>query len=173
VFGLTGTAPVSFPVEFTYAGQAESPDGKADILELRGKDGFVARFFVDQQSHLPLMLSWMDKEPLQMSMGGGPGAAGAGGGGGQVQTFPRGSGSPQDVEKLQQELAERMKQAEAARKTVEFRLIYADYKPVNGVQIPTRLQRMIDGFAVEELSLEKITVNQKIDPKKFETSPGK
>jgi len=166
MFGLTGAAPVSFPVEFTYAGQAESPDGKADILELRGKDGFVARFFVDQQSHLPLMLSWMDKEPLQMSMSGGPGAAGAGGGG-QIQTFTRGSGSPQDVEKLQQELAERMKQAEAARKTVEFRLIYADYKPVNGVQIPTRLQRMIDGFTVEELSLEKIKVNQKIDPGKF------
>ena len=173
MFGLTGTAPVSFPVEFTYAGQAESPDGKADILELRGKDGFVARFFVDQQSHLPLMLSWMDKEPLRMSVGGGPGPAGAGGGGGQIQTFTRGSGSPQDVEKLQQELAERMKQAEAARKTVEFRLIYADYQPVNGVQIPTRLQRMIDGFAVEELSLEKIKVNQKIDPKKFETAANK
>src|SRR5262245_3839249 len=89
MLGLTGTVPASFPVEFTYAGQTESADGKADILELRGRDGFVARFFVDQQSHLPLMLSWMDKEPLRMSVGGGPG------GGGQVQTFTRGSGSPQ------------------------------------------------------------------------------
>src|SRR5262245_48356987 len=47
MLGLTGTVPVSFPVEFTYAGQSESADGKADILELRGRDGFVARFFVD------------------------------------------------------------------------------------------------------------------------------
>ena len=178
VLGLTGTVPVSFPVEFSYAGQAQAPDGKADILELRGKDGFVAKFFVDQQSHLPLMLSWMDKEPLRMTVGGGPGVAGAGssGGGGQVQTFTRSAGAPQDpanLDKLQQEMAARMKEAEAARKTVEFRLIYADYKPFNGVQLPTRLQRMIDGFAVEELTLEQIKVNQKIDPKKFEVSAGK
>jgi len=171
MLGLTGTVPAAFPVEFTYAGQAESTDGKADILELRGRDGFVAKFFVDQQSHLPLMLSWMDKEPLRMSVGGGPG--GGAGGGGQVQTFTRNAGSPQDVEKLQQEMAARMKEAEAARKTVEFRLVYADYKPFSGVQLPTRLQRMVDGFAVEELSLEKIKVNQRIDPKKFETSAGK
>jgi hypothetical protein len=152
MLGLTGAVPASFPVEFTYAGQAESPDGKADILELRGRDGFVAKFFVDQQSHLPLMVSWMDREPLRMT---------------------RNAGSPQDAEKLQQEMAARMKEAEANRKTVEYRLVYADYKPFSGVQLPTRLQRMIDGFAVEELSLEKIKVNQKIDPKKFETSPGK
>ena len=57
------------PLEFKYAGQAEAPDGKADVLEVQGPDGFTAKLFVDGKTHLPLMLTWMDKEPLVMTMG--------------------------------------------------------------------------------------------------------
>ena len=64
-------------------------------------------------------------------------------------------------------MEQRMKEAEANRRTVEYRIFYGDYKAFAGVQMPTRIQRMIDGQPVEELSLEKIKVNQKIDPKKI------
>jgi hypothetical protein len=164
--GMFGDTTAAFPVEFAYIGQAEAADGKAEVLDVRGPDGFVAKFFVDAKTHLPLMLSWMDKEPLRMMMGPGGGSAG----GGNVQTITRSgaSGSSVDMQELQQQMAERMKEAEAKRRTVEYRVFYADYKTVNGVQLPTRLQRMVDGEATEELVLEKIKVNQKLDPKKFE-----
>ena len=165
--GLFGTTTAAFPVEFTYVGQAEAADGKADVLEVRGADGFVAKFFVDTRTHLPLMLSWMDKEPLRLTMG--PGSMGGGAGNVQfTRAAPGTAMSPEDAKKMQQDMAERMKEAEAKRRVVEYRMFYGDYKPVNGVQLPTRIQRMMDGVATEELELEKITVNQKIDQKKFE-----
>ncbi len=181
--GMFAASFAGYPVEFKHVGIAESADGKADVLEVSGTDGFVAKFFVDQTSHLPLMLSWLDKEPLVMTMGpggarvgggggSGPGVITMGGGGGSVQSFTRGSGgappSPQEIEKMQQEAAARMKEAEANRKIVEYRLFYSDYRNYDGVRLPTRIQQMIDGEPTQELTFDKVRVNGKIDPKKFE-----
>jgi len=166
--GMFGSSFSPMPLEFKYAGQAESPDGKADILEVQGADGFTAKLFVDGKSHLPLMLTWMDKEPLRMSIGG-PG----GSGGGNVQVVGGGGGArmtPEDAARMQQDMAERMKQAEANRRTVEFRMFFADYKAVSGVNLPTKIQRMMEGLPTEELALEKIKVNGKIDPNKFKVA---
>ena len=165
--GFFGTTTSAFPVEFTYAGQAEAADGKADVLEVRGADGFVAKFFVDTRTHLPLMLSWMDKEPLRLTMG--PNSMRGSAGGVQITRAAPGTAmSPDDIKKMQQDMAEQMKEAEAKRRIVEYRLFYGEYKPVSGVQLPTRIQRMTDGVPTEELELEKIKVNQKIDQRKFE-----
>ena len=155
-----GMFAASFPVhplEFSYGGVAESPDGKADIVDVKGTDGFAARLFVDSRTRLPLMLSWMDKEPLRMTMGG-PGA------GGQAVVSAT---SREDVEKLQREVAESMKQAEASRRTVEYRIFYGDYRSFGGIKLPTRIQRMTDGEPTEELTFDEIRVNTKIDPAKF------
>ncbi len=165
--GMLGSSFDAFPVEFSYAGQAEAPDGKADVLEVRGADGFVAKFFVDGKSRLPLMLSWMDKEPLRMTMGPGGGTMSAG----PVQVMSGSGGgarTPEDLARMQQEMADRMKEAEAKRRTVEYRMIYSDYKVVNGVRLPTNIQRMMDGLPTEELSLENIKVNSRIDPSKVQ-----
>lgn len=165
--GMFGSSFSAFPVEFSYAGQAEAPDGKADVLEVRGADGFVAKFFVDGKSRLPLMLSWMDKEPLRMTMGPGGSAMSAG----NVQVFSGNAGAgrtPEDVARMQQEMADRMKEAEANRRTVEYRMFYTDYKTFNGVKLPTKIQRMMDGLPTEELSLENIKVNSKIDASRFQ-----
>ena len=165
--GLFGGSSDVFPVEFSYAGQAEAPDGTADVLEVKGPDGFTARLFIDARSHLPLMLSWMDKEPLRLTMGpGGVTGGGPAGGGMQIQTRAT---SPEEAQRMQAEIAERMKEADAKRRVVEYRMVYADYQTMNGVKLPARIQRMVDGFATEELALEKIKINQKIDAKKFES----
>jgi len=167
--GMIGDTTSAYPVQFTYGGQVDAAGGKAEVLELKSVDGFSGKLYVDAKSHLPLMLSWMDKEPLRVSVGGG-GPAGASGG--QVRTFSNnGSGAvtQADIAELQKEMAERMKEAEANRRTVEYRMYYADYKAIDGVKLPTRIQRMIDGLPSDELSLDKIKVNGKIDPGKFST----
>jgi hypothetical protein len=165
--GMTaGTSP-QFPVEFVYAGQAEARDGKADILDVKGPDGFTARLFVDGKTHLPLMLTWMDKEPLSMMItndgrgrSAGPGMVVTGSG------VARG-GTPEEPAKMRDDMAARMAEAEAKRRVVEWRLFYGDYKVVDGLKVPTKIQRMTDGVATEEITLEKIKVNGKIDPAKF------
>ena len=80
--GMFAMSPAAYPVELADGGQAESPDGKADVIDVKGEGGFAAKLFIDAQTHLPLMLSWMDKEPITMTMGpGGTVTAGAPGAG--------------------------------------------------------------------------------------------
>jgi hypothetical protein len=157
----------AYPIQFKYGGQAESADGKADILDVTGENGFTGRLFLDAATHLPLMFSWMDKEPLVMTVGGPGGGRGptmTGGGGGRSGAAP----TKEEMEKMQQEMADRMKEAEAKRQTVEYRLFYADYKTYDGVKLPTRIQQMVAGKATQETTFDRVKVNGKIDPKKFE-----
>ena len=162
-------------------GQAESPDGKADVIDVKGEGGFSAKLFIDAQTHLPLMLSWMDKEPITMMVGpggtvtaGGAPAAGAAGGGNATFTRVERSGgappTPEEREKMMKDIEARRKEAEAKARTVEYRLYYGDYKTVGGVQLPHRIQRSIDGKPTEEMIFDTIKVNPKIDAKKFQVA---
>ena len=79
--GLTGSTQPGFNCTYTYSGQAESPDGKADIVDVAGPEDFKARLFVDAETHLPLMLTYMEPEARVMmrtltrdGRSGGPGA---------------------------------------------------------------------------------------------------
>jgi hypothetical protein len=141
---------------------------------VKGAGDFDAKLFVDAQTNLPLMLSWSDKEPLAaqtITRGGGPGGGVAPGqtvqmGGGATFTAGGRGGQPmsaEDIKKMQDEMAAR----EAARKVVEFRIYYSNYKAVNGVKLPHTLQRSVDGKPTEETTFDQIKVNPKIDSKKF------
>ena len=50
-------------------------------------------------------------------------------------------------------------------RTVEYRVYYADYQPVNGAMFPHKIQRSIDGKPTEEMVFDKIKVKPKIDAK--------
>lgn len=175
--GMFAASPAAYPLELSDGGQAESPDGQADVIEVKGEGGFTARLFIDARTHLPLMLSWMDKEPLVMQMGPGGVSMGAGGGA-AVTTVTRSGGAPggpanmskEDREKLMSDVEARRKEAEARLRTVEYRIFYGDYKSVGGVQLPHRIQRSIDGKPTEEMIFDTIKINPKIDPKKFQVS---
>lgn len=167
--GLFGGSTPAFPVEFAYDGVAESPDGKADVISVKGSDDFAGKLFVDQKSHLPLMFSWMAKEPVQLTQTAGPGRAGGGQPG--VTQFSRGGGAPQTPEerdKMMKDLQERMKAAEANRKIVEYRVYYGDFHDVNGVKLPFSFQQSIAGNASSQITIDKYKINPKIDPKRFE-----
>ena len=38
--GMFAAAPATYPLEFTYAGEAEAPEGKADIIDVKGEGDF-------------------------------------------------------------------------------------------------------------------------------------
>jgi len=147
-------------------------------VDVTGDGGFAARLFIDTTTHLPLMLSWMAKEPLVISQtvgGGGAGRATAGthasaGGGvavGSVQVEGGKPLTPEDRDKLMKQLDEQRKELEAKRRTVEYRLYYGDYRDVDGIKVPFKLQRSIDGKPTEELTFEKVRINGKIDAQTF------
>jgi hypothetical protein len=65
------------------------------------------------------------------------------------------------------DLAEQLKQMEANRKVVEYRMTYSDYRQVNGVMLPFRYARSIAGQPSDEITLSSLRTNVKIDPQKF------
>jgi hypothetical protein len=171
---MFGQSFASFPLEFAYVGEAEAADGKAHVIDVKGADDFTGRLFVDQKTSLPLMMSWMAKEPLQVTMGsrgGAPIGAGQSFSMGGGATFTAGGGQQMTDEQrkqMQAEMEARMKEAEANRRTVEYRIYYSNFKTVGGVKIPHTFQRSVDGKPTEEMTFEQIRINPKIDPKKFE-----
>jgi hypothetical protein len=51
---------------------------------------------------------------------------------------------------------------------VEYRMYYADFRDVNGIKWPFRVRRAVAGQTIEETTFDRIRINAKIDPKKFE-----
>src|SRR5215204_3754142 len=59
MLGMFASTYSAYPLTFTYVGQAEAPQGKADVLEATGPSNFKIRFFVAADTHLPIMVSWV------------------------------------------------------------------------------------------------------------------
>jgi hypothetical protein len=163
--------------EVTYAGVAESPDGKADTLEMKDARGQTLRLFVDQQTHLPLMLAYQEIRPRIMMRGGpgggpgggrGPGAgpgAGAGPGGGAgpgtgpgIPGAGAGSGGPGGERPSPEEMRRRMESMPPPAPSA-MQMRFDEYATVDGVKLPKRISVSADGAPVEEWTLEKIKIN--------------
>ena len=173
MFTLLGT-PAG---EVTYAGVAESPDGKADMIEMTDARGQALRLFVDQSTHLPLMLTYSEIRPRIMTQGGpgGPGgrAGGPGGGGGAGGGGGRGGGGGGGGER-QRPSPEEMQRRMAAMPPPTpsaMRLTFDEFASVDGVTLPKRISLAADSTPVEEWTLEKIKVNPSVKAGLFEKKP--
>ncbi len=56
--GMFAASFSSYPLTFTYMGDAEAPQGKADIIDVKGPGNFAIKFFINDETHLPIMVSW-------------------------------------------------------------------------------------------------------------------
>lgn len=147
IIGWLLTTPSSFPVEFSYAGEADSPDGKADVLDVKGPDTFAARLFLDQKSHKPLMLTYKGRKARIMTR--------------TMQAPPR---SEDEVKK---EMAEAEAKA-AAEPLVEYQVVFGDYRQVSGISFPHRLTKLVENEVNEEWEISKFKLNPQLKPEKFE-----
>jgi len=149
------------PQAWTDAGVAESPEGKADILETKEETGRVLRLFIDQATHLPLMVQYQDPKPMIM-MQGGPGGPGRGPGGPGRGPGGRGGagGPPQMTPEEMQKRVEEMRKNPPALGTYAMHL--GDYKKVDGVMLPHKIDISLDGQPNEEWTVEKYKVNPTI-----------
>jgi hypothetical protein len=58
LLGMFATSTPAFPLTYSFVGQAEAPQGKADVIDVKGPNNFSARLFIAGDTHLPIMLSW-------------------------------------------------------------------------------------------------------------------
>ena len=145
VLGFLLTAPDPAALQFTYGGEAESPDGKADVLDVAGPDNFAVELFLDQNTGRPLMLAFREPQPRIMSM-------------------RRGEGPPPSREEIERRVKEA--QAQPAR-LVDVQEFLGDYREERGVMMPHRIQRSVDGQAMDELTLESFNLAPKFKADKF------
>ncbi len=195
LLGLTGGTQPGFTVTYAYGGQAESPDGKADIIDVTGPDDFKVRLFVDTETHLPLMLTYMEPEPrvvMRTMTRDGAGGRGAGSGpvvvpgGAAGAASPAGSSAPPAgaphattptasgpamaglTPAEREEIEKQMKEAEATPpKLVEYRLFFSDYRKVDGVSLPHRIARGLGAKTTEEWDITSYKVNPSFKADRF------
>lgn len=167
MLGWFAAAHPSLGATYTYAGEAESPDGKAHVIDVKAGE-FEAKLFIDQATNLPLMLTYRGPEPRTMVMSGPGGPAGAAGGRQGGAAGHAGPGAP-TAATTQAAVDARL---EAMRneppKMADFQIYFSDWREADGVRFPHVLQRAMGGNTVEEWEITKVAVNPKIDPKKFQ-----
>ncbi|MFM8532534.1 MAG: hypothetical protein ACKOEC_02915 [Acidimicrobiia bacterium] len=159
-------------LQWVDAGIAESPEGKADILEAKEETGRTLRLFIDQGSKLPVMVQYQDPKPRIMINGGGPGGPGGRGPGGPGAAGMRGPGGPggagapgaggpppMSPEEIQKRVAE-MQRTPPEMGTYAYHL--SDYKKVDGVMLPHKIETSLDGEPNEEWTIEKYKVNPQL-----------
>jgi len=191
--GMFAASFSSYPLTFTYVGQAEAPQGKADVVEAKAPN-FTVRLFVNSQTHLPIMVSWQapgkpagparGSAPPSLPPGasagqGPPSAASAPSAPGRGTPAPPPPGTPPPGASASQgppptpPAGAPASQGGGGRSgppaaPVEYRIYFADYRDVDGMQWPFRLRRATGSDTTEETTFDRFKINTKIDPKKFE-----
>jgi hypothetical protein len=141
------TSPASLPLEFSYGGEAESDEGKADVVEAKGAGNFAARLFLDQKSHRPLMLTYRGVAPRVM-----------------IQTQ---QGPPPDGGRGQHGEPAHGEAPMPPPQVVDITLYLDDYKSVDGVMLPHHMARSVDGKPTEETTFKTIKINPAFKPDTF------
>jgi hypothetical protein len=146
------------------AGIAESPDGKADILETKEETGRTLRLFIDQATKLPLMVQYQDPKPRVMIAGGPGGPGGPGRGRGPGGPGPGGP-PPMTPEQMKERMAE-MQRTPPEMGTYAMHL--SDYRKVDGVMLPHKIETSLDGEPNQEWTIEKYKVNPNVKAETWE-----
>jgi len=143
-------APATLPLEYSYAGEAEVKDGKADAIDVKGPDDFAARLFLDKQTHRPLLLSYRGPQPRM----------------GMVRRQV--SDHPDEAEKQRKEIeAQAAKQADQPQPLVDIEVYFAEYRAEDGILLPHRITRSVNGQFNEEWELSKFKINPPLKADKF------
>jgi hypothetical protein len=133
IWFLKSDAPVS------YAGVAEAPDGKADVLDIKPEGAAPMKLFIDQESHKPLMLTYEGVLPRMIMRGQG-----------QRPT-------PEEIEKMRNEPPQQ----------VTYEVHFSEYKKVDGVLLPHLISQSVNGNVSEEFTIEKYKLNAPLKPADF------
>lgn len=145
--GVFAGSVTTYPLTFSYAAEADAPEGKADVINVVGPSGFAPRLVIQRDTQLPVMLMWQ--------AAGAPGPIGPAG-------PPRPAVPPAPPSQAS------APGAGGGAPAVEHRLYYADYRTVSGIKWPFRLRRAIAGSTTEETTFDRVRLNVKIDPRTFE-----
>jgi len=137
-------APDQYNVQFSDAGEADTANGRADVLDAKGAYDFAARLVFDKQTHHLLMLDY--QEPPRQT----PAAA--------VPASP--ARPPEKGEPLFRSI----EAPRASPRNGQIRL--ADYRPVDGITLPHHMT--LDEVSLQEWRVSRFKVNPALNWRRFE-----
>jgi hypothetical protein len=166
--GLFASAD-AYPLTYSYAAVAEAPQGRADVLDVKGEGNFAMQYFINSESRLPIMVTWktppsnvivtVPGQPPPPTIA--PGAVVVAG-----PPAPPAGAPKEEMDKYSKEVLALRAKAQAT--PIEQRLYFADYRDVDGLKLPFRLRRAIGTETTEETTFDRFRVNAAINQKKFE-----
>lgn len=162
MLGWFGMTHPSLDAQYSYAGEAESPDGHAHVIDVKSADGFAVRLFIDQDTNLPLMATYQAPQPRMATRT-------AGGGG----TVVRRAGEQMSANERDKMMEDIKKMQSEPPVMVEHALFFGDWRDVDGLKFPHSMQRAVAGTTNEEWTFSRVRVNPKIDAKQFEPEKEK
>jgi len=169
--GMFVSSFASYPVAFSFAGQAEAPQGRADILDVKGAGTFALKLFINSDTHLPIMVSWTTPATnVVLWVPGQPAPENVAPGSIVVKAppLPGPTATKEEQDQYAKGIQDLRKKTLAGAKPVEHRIYYADYRDIgNGLRFPFRLRRATAGETIEETNFDQFKTNVRIDPRRF------
>jgi hypothetical protein len=152
LLALLLSSPSGYGLEFNYVGEAVADDGRADVIDATGPDGFAARLFLDKETHLPLMLTYSAPKPRMFT------------------TMMRSTDEKKKPEEMSKEAREKALQELATTKPeqVEMQLRFTDYRKVGDLMLPHRITQGSDGEVNEEWEIKTYELNPQFKADKFQ-----
>jgi hypothetical protein len=172
--GMFAASFDGYPLTFTVAGRAESPQGTADVLDVKAAGNFSIRLFVSTDTHLPLMVSWTtpvlpanivlvapgQSKPATLA----PGAIVV-----EAPVPPDATAAQADKDAYAKAIQDLRAKTIASAKPIANYLYYSDYRDAGGgVLFPFRLRKAIGADTIEQTDFDGFKLNAHIDAKKFE-----
>jgi hypothetical protein len=166
---LFGASFSGYPLEFSYIGP-DNLDGRAmDGLEVKGGKDFSGRLLVDAETHLPAALIWKTPPLIMMTTS-------------QTVMTRRSTGETREVNAPAVDAPRKLPPGAVAVTStptpdfaaslplVERRRVFSDFKRVDGLVWPRRVKDFANGELAEDLKIDSIKLNPKIDPQRFTPS---
>jgi hypothetical protein len=146
---LLGTGAKGSPVTFAYAGEAEAPDGKADVVDAKGPPDFNMRLFLEKQTHQLLMATYQLTAQV-------PTKADIDRATKVVQSNP--SNAQQAMKDFMESIP---------RRTVTVQMQFSDFRKACGFSLPHRVVVETDGQGTEEWTVRSFAFNTPVKAERF------
>ncbi|HYE74985.1 MAG TPA: hypothetical protein VEF04_16710 [Blastocatellia bacterium] len=141
----------SFPVNLSYEGIFNDGSINTHAISIRGPEGFSAALLLDQQTYRPVSLIYIAnslREEIVVSASG----------------FSR-RWIAQTYARARREAAMRA----APPRLVQVKIAFSDYRSVQGLLLPHQMTTLHDNKPVSELVISEFSLNDAINPKKFQS----
>ena len=153
LLAITLAGPDSLGLQYSYAGESDVDDAKAEAVDVTGPDKFAVRLFFDKESHLPLLISYRGPKPRIITMTRQAGGA-------QMK--------PEDVKKARDEAEKKMIAEPEHPEEADFYIRLTEHKKVGGLLLPFKFTFLTGEEVSEEFEISKYQVNPQFKSDRFE-----